>query len=94
MAEGRWVEVGAAWSKKDGLSLSISLGILGEISLLMKPTTNKRTSGSPDFVVIARSEDLLLGRLLGNKSRAPGGFAKQAEPASEKKPDDEGDIPF
>jgi hypothetical protein len=65
----RWNPVGAGWNDKkgEGFRLVLSLGIFGEITILMKP--NRDATGSqPQWSLIAQADSLPLNmlRLLSN----------------------------
>lgn len=91
----RWVTVGVGWRdrKGDGFRLSISLGIFGEVSLTMKPNSEKRTPASPDYNIVVQADKLFLNRLLG-MSTGPTSDKMSGDFDSSAPPPPEGDIPF
>lgn len=61
MANGKLKSVGSLWKgqSKNGTMLSgvISLGLLGEINLMVFPNTNKKKATDPDYFCSIKVED-------------------------------------
>jgi len=59
----KWAKVGVLWNRPSGYSGSISLGILGEINIQIKPNSDKRNDNEPDYNIIALRGELPLNQL-------------------------------
>lgn len=80
----RWVQVGALWDYGKGeMSGNISLGLLGEVKVLIRPNTSVNPR-APAYNIIAKVEELPLNRLSGDAPapfrRAPQDPAPSAPP--------------
>lgn len=78
----RWVQVGALWDERGGgLTGTVSLGILGEVRILIRPNSNRTNPRAPGYNIIAKAEDLPLNRLADD---APPPMRVRYEPAPPK----------
>lgn len=80
----KWSEVGALWKKEKGLSGILNLGVLGEITILVRENEAKQGK-QPDFTIIAPKDNLLSNILKDNK---------RVEREYPNAPDTEKDVPF